>query len=124
MPCMKAYLSIVFLLSIKVFEVLIYSFLLYHQSGFQCFILLKPPANSCSNSHACVSQELAAIKARVQELEMEEETDRLKEEEERCDAVDMQLLTSSSLPGETARASTYPPCGLLLCHIGVQLNTD
>lgn len=49
-----------------------------------------------------VSQELAAIKARVQELEMEEETERLKEEEDRCDAVDMQLLTSSPRPGETS----------------------
>ena len=67
-----------------------------------------------------VSQELAAIKARVQELEMEEESERLKEEEERCDAVDMQLLTSSPRPGETARASR----GLLLCHVGVRLNTD
>lgn len=46
-------------------------------------------------------QELTAIKARVQELEMEEETERLKEEE-RCDAGDMQLLTSSPRPGETA----------------------
>ena len=55
-----------------------------------------------------MSQELAAIKARVQELEMEEETDRLKEEEERCDAVDMQLLTSSSLPGETAPCVYLP----------------
>lgn len=67
-----------------------------------------------------MSQELAAIKARVQELEMEEESERLKEEEERCDAVDMQLLTSSPRPGETARASH----SLLLCHVGVQLNTD
>lgn len=49
-----------------------------------------------------VSQELAAIKARVQELEMEEETERLKEEEDRCDAPEMQLLTSSPRPGETA----------------------
>ena len=43
-----------------------------------------------------------AIKARVQELEMEEETERLKEEEDRCDAAEMQLLTSSPRPGETA----------------------
>ncbi len=71
----------------------------------------------------CVSQELAAIKARVQELEMEEETERLKEEEERCDAGEMQLLTSSPRPGETTRGSD-PPRGLLLCHTGVQLNTD
>ncbi|XP_039456514.1 polyadenylate-binding protein 2-B-like [Oreochromis aureus] len=42
--------------------------------------------------------ELLAIKARVQELEMEEESERLKEEE-RCDAVDMQLLTSSPQSG-------------------------
>lgn len=52
-----------------------------------------------------MSQELAAIKARVQEMEMEEETERLKEE--RCDAAEMHLLTSSSRPGETARGS-YP----------------
>lgn len=31
---------------------------------------------------------------------MEEETERLKEEDERCDAGDMQLLTSSPRPGE------------------------
>lgn len=49
-----------------------------------------------------VSQELAAIKARVQELEMEEETERLKEEEERCDASEMHLLTSSPRPGEVS----------------------
>lgn len=69
------------------------------------------------------SQELAAIKARVQELEMEEETERLKEEEERCDAGDMQLLTSSPRPGETAQGS-HPPRGLLLCHIVAQPNAD
>lgn len=46
-----------------------------------------------------VSQELAAIKARVQELEMEEELERLKEEE-RCDAQEMPLLTGSSQLGE------------------------
>ena len=68
-------------------------------------------------------QELAAIKARVQELEMEEESERLKEEEERCDTGDMQLLTSSPRPGETAHGSD-PPRGLLLCHIVVQLNAD
>lgn len=45
-----------------------------------------------------VSQELMAIKARVQELEMEEQTERMKEEEDRCDAEDMH---SSSQPGET-----------------------
>lgn len=73
--------------------------------------------------HACVFQELAAIKARVQELEMEEESDRLRDDEERCDAAEMQLLTSSPRPGETAHAS-YAPRGLLLCHIVVQLNTD
>nr|XP_033482321.1 embryonic polyadenylate-binding protein 2 isoform X2 [Epinephelus lanceolatus] len=49
--------------------------------------------------HFAEDPELAAIKARVQELEMEEETERLKEEEDRCDAVDMQLLTSSPRPG-------------------------
>lgn len=71
------------------------------------------------------SQELAAIKARVQELEMEEETERLKEEEERCDMGEMQLLTSSPRPGETA-----PLMGVirvvvcLSCHIVVQLNAD
>lgn len=47
-----------------------------------------------------VSQELAAIKARVQELEMEEEMERLKEEE-RCEAQEMQLLASSPRLGET-----------------------
>lgn len=69
-----------------------------------------------------VCQELAAIKARVQELEMEEEIERLKEEE-RCDAQEMQLLTSSPRPGETAHGP-YPSRSLLLCHIGAQLNTD
>lgn len=56
-------------------------------------------------SFACLSivlknnyQELTAIKARV--LEMEEESERLKEEE-RCDAGDMQLLATSPRPGET-----------------------
>ncbi|XP_071345159.1 embryonic polyadenylate-binding protein 2 isoform X1 [Trachinotus anak] len=50
--------------------------------------------------HFTEDPELAAIKARVQELEMEEETERLKEEEEeRCDASEMQLLTSSPRPG-------------------------
>uniref|UniRef100_A0A8C6UWN2 PABPN1 like, cytoplasmic n=1 Tax=Neogobius melanostomus TaxID=47308 RepID=A0A8C6UWN2_9GOBI len=43
--------------------------------------------------HYAEDPELAAIKARVHELEMEEESERLREEE--CDAVDMQLLTSS-----------------------------
>ncbi|XP_072236839.1 embryonic polyadenylate-binding protein 2 [Leuresthes tenuis] len=42
--------------------------------------------------------ELMAIKARVQELEMEEEMERPKEDEERCDAEEMQL-TSSPRPG-------------------------
>lgn len=68
---------------------------------------------SCSGFHTRVFQELAAIKARVQELEMEEETERLKEEEERCDVGEMQLLTSSPRPGEAAHRS-YPPWGLLL----------
>ncbi|AWP01453.1 putative embryonic polyadenylate-binding protein 2-B-like [Scophthalmus maximus] len=47
--------------------------------------------------HFTEDPELAAIKARVQEMEMEEETERLKEE--RCDAAEMHLLTSSSRPG-------------------------
>ena len=51
---------------------------------------------------------------------MEEETERLKEEE-RCDAGDMQLLTSSPRPGEMALRG---PRGLLLCHIVVQPNAD
>lgn len=55
-----------------------------------------------------MSQELLAIKARVQELEMEEESERLKEE--RCDAVDMQLLTSSPQSGETACISSVERC--------------
>lgn len=55
------------------------------QQGFNCnFVFLK---------------ELAAIKARV--LEMEEESERLKEEEERGDAVEMQHLSSSPQPGKT-----------------------
>ena len=60
------------------------------------------PVSSGAGFHVCVLQELVAIKARVQELEMEEETERLKEEEDRCDAAEMQLLTSSPRPGETA----------------------
>lgn len=55
-----------------------------------------------------MSQELLAIKARVQELEMEEESERLKEE--RCDAVDMQLLTSSPQSGEAACISSVERC--------------
>lgn len=47
-------------------------------------------------------QELTAIKARVQELEMEEETERLKEDE-RCDAGELQLMTCSPRPGEKAQ---------------------
>ncbi|XP_037608638.1 embryonic polyadenylate-binding protein 2 isoform X1 [Sebastes umbrosus] len=58
---------------------------------------------SILGEHYAEDPELAAIKARVQELEMEEETERMREEEERCDAIDMQLLTSSPRPGETAR---------------------
>jgi len=54
-----------------------------------------------------------AIKARVQELEMEEEMERPKEDEERCDAEEMQLLTSSPRPGETAHVLNRPS-GLLL----------
>lgn len=53
---------------------------------------------------------------------MEEEMERLKEEE-RCDAQEMQLLTSSPRPGETARRP-YPSRGLLLYHAGAPLNTD
>ncbi|XP_077420697.1 embryonic polyadenylate-binding protein 2 isoform X2 [Vanacampus margaritifer] len=51
--------------------------------------------------HLGEDPELAAIKARVQELEMEEETERMKEEgiveeeEDRCDGEEMQLLTNS-----------------------------
>lgn len=52
-----------------------------------CWFVLK------NNNH----QELTAIKARV--LEMEEESERLKEED-RCDAGDMQLLATSPRPGE------------------------
>lgn len=52
-------------------------------------------------------QELTAIKARVQELEMEEESERLKEEE-RCDAGDMQLLANSPRPGERTHVSRLP----------------
>lgn len=55
-----------------------------------------------------LNQELTAIKARVQELEMEEESERLKEEE-RCDAGDMQLLANSPRPGERTRVSRLPP---------------
>lgn len=76
-----------------------------------------------------MSQELAAIKARVQELEMEEETERLKEEEERCDGSEMHLLTSSPRPGEAAsqglNTTARPSPSLSLpCHVGVQINTD
>ncbi|KAM9825063.1 embryonic polyadenylate-binding protein 2 [Syngnathus typhle] len=54
--------------------------------------------------HLAEDPELAAIKARVQELEMEEETERMKEEggeeeEDRCDGEEMQLLTGSPRPG-------------------------
>lgn len=67
-----------------------------------------------------LSQELAAIKARVQELEMEEETERLKDED-RCDLQEMQLLTSSPRPGETAVALNRL---LVSCHTDVQISTD
>uniref|UniRef100_A0A087XMB4 PABPN1 like, cytoplasmic n=1 Tax=Poecilia formosa TaxID=48698 RepID=A0A087XMB4_POEFO len=53
--------------------------------------------------------ELLAIKARVQELEMEEETEKLKEEEERCDAEEMQLLTSSPRPGNSGPFYSMTP---------------
>lgn len=59
-------------------------------------------------------QELLAIKARVQELEMEEESERLKEEE-RCDTVDMQLLTSSPQSGEAAHFSAAKQCFVVPC---------
>lgn len=64
------------------------------------------PACDCAGltSHLC-PQELTAIKARVQELEMEEETERLKDDE-RCDAGELQLMTCSPRPGETAQPST------------------
>lgn len=65
----------------------------------------------CVTSYLCVCfcyQELTAIKARVQELEMEEESERLKEEE-RCDAGDMQLLANSPRPGERTCVSRLPP---------------
>nr|XP_043886830.1 embryonic polyadenylate-binding protein 2 isoform X2 [Solea senegalensis] len=42
---------------------------------------------------------LAAIKARVHELEMEEESGRLHDDDERCDLSEMQLLTSTPRPG-------------------------
>ncbi|XP_077570237.1 embryonic polyadenylate-binding protein 2 isoform X2 [Stigmatopora nigra] len=52
--------------------------------------------------HLTEDPELAAIKARVQELEMEEETERIKEEggeqPDRCDD-EMQLLANSTRPG-------------------------
>ncbi|XP_029283168.1 embryonic polyadenylate-binding protein 2 isoform X2 [Cottoperca gobio] len=51
-------------------------------------------------AHFAEDPELAAIKARVHEMEMEEETERMKEEEEeRCDSIDMHLMTSSPRPG-------------------------
>ncbi|XP_011608425.1 embryonic polyadenylate-binding protein 2 isoform X2 [Takifugu rubripes] len=50
------------------------------------------------DEHFAEDPELTAIKARVQELEMEEETERLKEDE-RCDAGEMQLMTCSPRPG-------------------------
>lgn len=59
-----------------------------------------------------------AIKARVQELEMEEEAEGLKEEEdERCDVEEMQLLTSSPQPGERAHMSCLPSafCATSVC---------
>lgn len=58
-------------------------------------------------------QELTAIKARVQELEMEEETERLKEDE-RCDAGELQLMTCSPRPGEIAQHSTAQRFGWLM----------
>ncbi|XP_040016437.2 embryonic polyadenylate-binding protein 2 isoform X1 [Gasterosteus aculeatus] len=54
-------------------------------------------------AHFAEDPELAAIKARVQEMEMEEESERMRQEEERFDAMDMQLLNSSPRLGETTR---------------------
>lgn len=51
-----------------------------------------------------------AIKARVQELEMEEETEKL-EEDERYDMEEMQLLTNSPRPGEAVHVFLH----LLYC---------
>ncbi|XP_024150579.1 embryonic polyadenylate-binding protein 2 isoform X1 [Oryzias melastigma] len=48
------------------------------------------------NENITEDPELMAIKARVQELEMEEQTERMKEEEDRCDAEEMH---SGSQPG-------------------------
>ncbi|KAM9817420.1 embryonic polyadenylate-binding protein 2 [Neosynchiropus ocellatus] len=48
--------------------------------------------------HFSEDPELAAIKARVQEMEMEEEMDQLKEDEG-CDVAEIQPLTSSPQPG-------------------------
>lgn len=50
---------------------------------------------------------------------MEEESERMRQEEERFDAMDMQLLNSSPRLGETTSA-LYPPPGLLLCGFGLQ----
>ncbi|KAM4630601.1 LOW QUALITY PROTEIN: embryonic polyadenylate-binding protein 2 [Polymixia lowei] len=56
-----------------------------------------------TGEHFAEDPELAAIKARVLELEMEEEAERLREEEQ-CEAADMQLLSSSPQPGKTNQA--------------------
>ena len=55
-------------------------------------------------------QELAAIKARVLELEMDEEAERMREEEH-CESAEMQLLSGSPQPGKTAGT------GCLVAHI-------
>lgn len=50
---------------------------------------------------------------------MEEESERLKEEE-RCDAGDMQLLANSPRPGERTRVSRLPPgwsISMLILHL-------
>lgn len=48
-----------------------------------------------------------AIKARVQELEMEDESEKLKEDD-RYDMEEMQLLTNSPRPGEAVHVSSTP----------------
>lgn len=63
-------------------------------------------------------QELTAIKARVQELEMEEETERLKEDE-RCDAGELQLMTCSPRPGETAQHSFFWLADATECSLSI-----
>lgn len=54
-----------------------------------------------------------AIKARVQELEMEEEIEKLKDDD-RYDMEDMQLQTNSPRPGEAVQGFSTPN-GLFVC---------